>query len=274
VSFRRSDAGVSNYKHFLELDFVAYVEGKSDIAYWEALFQNYRPDLRVRYEKRDGVENLSDIVEGIVAGRISNVLVCRDSDYVPLIAEWPANSRIIRTHGYSFENDFITPEAAAAIARFIAPSPIDEAFLQRAFRRYLAKLSKVGEWLLRLDVRYSATGSGVIARTNPRDLMVGDDGRGYLFSESDAHDRLAERGPGDAVAEIDFGPHGEIYPRYFCGHSMLFILVIWCRVIVQRRSGVPLNASNSLIKKHVFSHYERLVSVATHEFMGTQLAAV
>lgn len=274
MSFRRSDAGVSNYKHFLGVDYVVYVEGKSDISYWEAIFLKFRPDLKVRYEKKDGVENLRDIVSAVVAGRISNVLVCRDADYVPLIEGWTTNNHILRTYGYSFENDFITPEAAAAVARLIAPEQIDETFLRRAFRRYLAKLSKLGEWLLRLDVGFSATGEGLLVRTNPRDLMIGDDQRGYGFSESDARDRLARRSQEGAAAAIDFDQHGSIYPRYFCGHSMLFVLFNWCRVVVQRKAGRPQNASNSVIKHHLFSHYERLVATSTHDFMETQLAAV
>ncbi|TIL48851.1 DUF4435 domain-containing protein [Mesorhizobium sp.] len=274
MSFRRSDAGVSNYKHFLDVDLVAYVEGKTDVAYWETLFVRFRPDLKVRYEKKEGVDNLADIIDAVILGRISNVVVCRDADYVPLIAGWTTNNRILRTHGYSFENDFITPEAAATVARLIAPAQIDETFLQRAFRRYLAKLSKLGEWLLRLDVGFSATGEGLIVRTNPRDLMTGDDRRGYDFSENDARARLAGRGQQNAAAAIDFDQHGSIYPRYFCGHSMLFVLFNWCRVIVQRRAGRPQNASNGVIMHHLFSHYERLVATSTREFMARQLAAV
>ena len=274
MSFRRSDAGISNYKHFLKVDYVAYVEGTTDIAYWETLFFKFRSDLKVRFEKRDGVDNLTEIVDAVIDGRITNVVVCRDSDYLPLIGGWTANNRILRTYGYSFENDFVTPEAAATIARLIAPAQIDETFLQRAFRRYLSKLSKIGEWLLRLDVGYSATGDGLIVRTNPRDLMTGDDQRGYDFSENDARARLARREQQNAAAVIDFDQHGDVYPRYFCGHSMWFVLLNWCRVVVQRRAGRPQNASNRVIMNHLFSHYERLVATSTSEFMAGQLAAV
>lgn len=274
MSFRRSDAGVSNYKYFLDVDYVAYVEGKTDIAYWETLFVQFRPDLKIRYEKKDGVENLKDIIDAVVEGRMSNVVVCRDADYVPLTEGWPVHNRILRTHGYSFENDFITPEAAAAVARLIAPGQINERFLQRAFRRYLARLSRLGEWLLRLDVGFSVAGEGLINRNNPRDLMVGDDRRGYSFSENDVRARLAARGQANGGVAINFAQHGNIYPRYFCGHSMLFVLLSWCRVVVQHRAGRPQNASNGVIKHHLFSHYERLVAASTREFMTSQIAAV
>ncbi|TCK28010.1 uncharacterized protein DUF4435 [Ancylobacter aquaticus] len=274
MSFRRSDAGISNYKHFLGVDYVVYVEGKSDLTYWKGAFSRYRPELRLRYEKKDGVENLREIVEGVMEGRVSNVLVCRDSDYVPLTGGFPSNKRILRTHGYSFENDFFTPGAAAAIALLIAPEPIDEKLVQRAFRRYVNRLSSVGEWLLRLDVCFSATGQGLILRTNPRDLLIGDDVRGYEFSEARARARVDQISQRGRPAEIDFSPHGSIYPRYFCGHSVLFVLLHWCRVIVRRRAGRPLPASNSVIKNHLFSHYERLVYRSTHDFMATQLAGV
>jgi hypothetical protein len=273
VSFRRTDAGVSNYKYFLGVDLVAYVEGKSDIVYWKTILLKFRPELRIRYEKKDGNENLKDIADAVTSDRISNVIVCMDSDYVPLLKGWTTNHRILRTHGYSFENDFITPDAAAAVARLIAPAQIDEAFLKRAFRRYLSKLSKVGEWLLRLDVGFSATGQGLIVRTNPRDLMVGDDQRGYEFSEGNARARLAGRDQNAAPA-IDFSQQGSVFPRYFCGHSMLFVLFNWCRVVVSRRAGRPQNASNGVIMNHLLSHYAALVAPSTHDFMAGQLAAV
>lgn len=274
MSFRRSDAGVSNYKHFFEIDYVAYVEGKSDVAYWENLFLKFRPDLKFRYEKKDGVGSLRDIIDAVMAGDISNVLVCRDADYVPLIEGWTTNNRVLRTHGYSFENDFMTPESAAAVARLIAPEQIDEAFLRRAFRRYLARLSKLGEWLLRLDVGFSAAGEGLLVRSNPRDLMIGDERRAYDFSEDDARTRLAHRNEKGAAVVIDFEQHGNIFPRYFCGHSMLFVLFNWCRAVVHRKAGRPQSASNNVIKHHLFSHYERLVAGSTRNFMETQLAAL
>lgn len=274
MSFRRSDAGVSNYKHFLEVDFLVYVEGKSDLPYWKGIFLIFRPELRVRFEKKDGAENLTDIIEAVTSGRVTNVVVCRDADYLPLIGNWTPHSHVLRTYGYSFENDFLTPEVAAAVAHLITPEEIDETFLQRAFRRYLGRLAKVGEWLLRLDIGFSAAGEGMIARPNPRDLMTGDDKQGYVFSEDEARARSASRSQRGAASVINFDIHGNVFPRYYCGHSMLFVMLNWCRVIVHRRAGRPQNASNGVIKNHLFSHYEALVGAATRDFMAEQLAAV
>lgn len=272
MSFRRSDAGVSNYKHFLKVDYIAYVEGKTDLQYWESLFAIFRPQLRVRFEKKDGIENLSDIVDGVLRGDIQNVFVCRDADYRPLIGGDQTHPRLLRTYGYSYENDFFTEDAAAAVARLIAPRPINENFLKRAFRRYTSRLAKVGEMLLRLDVSFAAVGAGLLSRKNPRDLMAGDDKSGYAFSTSDAKRRYRERRRDGARSGIDFAPHGRVFPRYYCGHSILFVFLTWCRAVVENRSGRPQNASNNVIKNHLLSHYERLVAPVTRNFMRAQLA--
>jgi len=272
VSFRRSDAGISNYKHFLRVDYVAYVEGKTDLQYWESLFSMFRPQLRVRFEQKDGIENLSDIVDGVLRGKIQNVFICRDADYRPLLGTDQTHERLLRTHGYSYENDFFTEDAAAAVARLIAPRPINENFFKRAFRRYSSQLARVGEMLLRFDVSFAAVGEGLLSRKNPRDLMEGDDKSGYAFATSEAKQRYRKRTHNGARGEVNFAPHGRIFPRYYCGHSILFVFLTWCRVAVENRSGRPQNASNSVIKNHLLSHYEKLVAPATRNFMQAQLA--
>ncbi len=271
MRFRRSDAGVTNYSHFLKVDYVAYVEGKTDIGYWQTMFSVFRPNMKIRFEKRDGIDNMSSIVDSIIHGRIGNVFVCRDADYRPLLGTDQIHDRLLRTHGYSFENDFFTEEAAAAVACLIAPRPMEERFLKRAFRRYFTKLSKIGEVLLRLDVSFVAMGDGMISRKNPKDLMTGDQKNGFAFSTLDAKHRYRMRRQAGPRGEIDFGPHGNIFPRYYCGHSVWFVLLAWSRSVVERRAGRPQNASNSVIKNHLLSHYEMLVSPATRNFMANQL---
>lgn len=272
MSFRRSNAGISNYKHFLKVDYIAYVEGNTDLNYWESIFSIFRPNLRVKFEEKNGIENLSDIIDSVLRGDIQNVFVCRDADYRPLIGKNQTHPQILRTYGYSFENDFFTEDAAAAVARLIAPRPINESFLKRAFRRYTFRLAKVGEMLLRLDVSFASVGEGLLSRKNPRHLLAGDDKSGYVFSTSDAKQRIQERRKEGARGVIDFSAHGQVFPRYYCGHSILFILLTWCRVVVENRSGKPQNASNSVIKNHLLSHYEKLVAPITRNFMQAQLA--
>ncbi|WP_404861620.1 DUF4435 domain-containing protein [Georhizobium sp. MAB10] len=272
MSFRRSNAGISNYKRFFKVDYIAYVEGKTDLQYWESLFSIFRPQLRVRFEKKDGIENLKDIVEGVLHGEIQNVFVCRDADYRPLIGNDQIHPRLLRTYGYSYENDFVTEEAAAAVARLIAPRPIDENFIKRAFRRYTFRLSKVGEAILRMDVSFAAVGEGLMSRKNPRDLMTGDEKSGYVFATLEAKQRYRERIKKGERGSIDFAPHGQVFPRYYCGHSIFFVFLTWCRAVVENRCGRPQNASNGVIKNHLLSHYNTLVRPATRDYMEAQLA--
>lgn len=269
--FRRSNDGISNYKHFHRVDYTAYVEGKTDIGYWKTLFSRFRPELKIRYEKKDGIKNMSDIVSGVIDGTIKNVVVCRDSDYRPVLSPQISHARLLRTYGYSFENDFFTAEAASAISRLIASHELDDTFLKRAFRRYLARLSKLGEIILRFDVGFSSIGEGMISKTNPRDLMVGSERLGYAFSVDHAKSRFKTRRQIGPRGDVVFDGECRLYPRYYCGHSILFILIAWCRAVVQNRTGRPQNASNSVIKNHLFSHYEMMVAPETRSFVAGQL---
>jgi len=272
--FRRSDQGTSNYRFFLEVDLLVYVEGKSDISFWKKIFELYKPGIKLKIEQKDGGENLNDIVESIRSGAIDNTVVCRDSDYNILQGKKTDHHRILYTYGYSFENDYIGVESACAVAQLVSPQHLSDELIRRAFRIYIHSLAKVGEWLLKMDVCYDAVGRPLISRRHLKDLTKERKDKVLLFDNAEITARLSSRREGVRRKKINFAPYEPIFPRYYSGHTMFHVLVSWCRAIADRKGGKALNAANTVIKNHLISHYQNLVDCDIQEYMRLQVEAV
>lgn len=273
MSFRRSNSGLSNYKHFKSIDYQVYVEGKSDLSYWETLFQIFRSDLKLQFQRVNGVDNLSDITENVIRGNIRNVIICRDADYNRVLEKINEHKNIISTYGYSFENDFITGVAAEKVVALLCPQPVRKGLARRAFDKYLRDLSIVGEWLLKMDISYSASKNNVIVRTNPRHLMTEKTGI-HHFSPREIAGRVQGLDASKPRKRLDFLPYSPVYPRYYCGHSMFFIFVTWCKSFVRRIFSSVTNASDNLLKNFLLSHYREVANPAAVSHIEQALKAV
>ncbi|WP_296097125.1 DUF4435 domain-containing protein [uncultured Agrobacterium sp.] len=272
MSFRRSNAGISNYKRFLKVDYTVYIEGKSDVKYWKTMFEVFRPELRIDLKKRDGVKNLTDIVAGIANGSIKNVLVCRDSDYEVVSGEGVEHANIIYTYGYSFENDFFTAASAVSVVKFLSSEPVNSKLIKRAFSQYYRSLTKIGEWLLRMDISYGANGNNLINRSNPKHLLFEESGAKLSFDINQIVSGLKHLTAGRK--KINFEPFGKVFPRYYCGHSIFFILIGWCRTIARRLFPKLPNASEVLIRNHLLSHFESVANSDAFNHVRSKLLAV
>ncbi len=268
---------MSNYKHFLEVDYIVLIEGKSDAPYWQMLFETYRPDMKVEFQKRDGVENLKEIADAIVAGDIVNTIVCRDADYDVVQGVAANHDRVIHTYGYSFENDFICPSSAAAVVALLSEVPVSKPLVERSFRRYLRVLSKVAERLLALDVIYNINETNLIQRTNPRHLMSTGPSGELTFSLKDVNQKIRQVRANKGSSKMPTVPLncvGPLFPRYYCGHSMFFVALEWCKRAVRRIAKSLPNASNMLIKNFLFSHYVNVASPEARTYISSRLRVI
>jgi len=272
--FRRTNAGISNYRRFLKVDIKVFVEGKSDVNYWERVFSLYRPDLKLSFEDKRGCRNLSEIIDGICSGDISNVIVCRDRDYDFMYGHQCNHRNIVYTYGYSFENDFFTEESAAKLAAVLSVKPVSTELVRRAFRRYAANLRSTGEWLLKMDISYAVNGNPILARTNPRHLTCELKSRTLIFDRVEIAKVLSEVPPSALRAEIDFGPHSPVFPRYYCGHSLFFMFAEWCRAAARHFGGKLPNASDVLVKNFLFSHYHEVADPDARSWITAQLQTI
>jgi len=126
MTFRRSTSGLSNLCLFYRVDAVVYLEGgnsftreqvengdfsgsSDDIRYWQALFGFYKPDKNFKFCSVGSKETTKSIAEDIVQGRVHNIVVAMDRDFDAINGKIIANTNVIYTFGYSWENDAWSP---------------------------------------------------------------------------------------------------------------------------------------------------------------------
>src|SRR3546814_175913 len=109
------------------VDYVAYVEGgqsscqpieaalngsdeTQDAAFWSAVFAVVKPDKRFHVKSVGSNGTVKSLAIMVARENISNVIVCSDSDVDGAIKSHVAEVPLVRTWGYSWENDICVGE--------------------------------------------------------------------------------------------------------------------------------------------------------------------
>ena len=97
----RTDSGLSNERLFYNVDAVVYLEGKSDLLYWQQLFSIFIPHRRFHFKPRGGKQALLPIAKMVALGTTTHVVVCLDRDHDVFSQSQITASNVIYTSGYS-----------------------------------------------------------------------------------------------------------------------------------------------------------------------------
>jgi hypothetical protein len=126
MSFRRTNAGMSNLYLFHGVDAVVFVEGGGeaftleqlsqglynnqayDIKYWQIVFGSCAPTKKFHFRAVGSKNSINEIVNLIVANNVKHVFVARDRDFDHLTGILRPSPGIFYTSGYSWENDVWT----------------------------------------------------------------------------------------------------------------------------------------------------------------------
>ena len=110
--FERTKSGQQNRAIFFQTDLICYVEGggganthAADVTFWKQVFLALRPDLKVKFAPRGGKPILQKLALEIIQNDLMSTFVAMDSDYDDFRGKKIADSRILYTYGYSWEND-------------------------------------------------------------------------------------------------------------------------------------------------------------------------
>ncbi|MBJ7377058.1 DUF4435 domain-containing protein [Sphingobium sp.] len=124
MTFTRSSSALYGIHKFFGVDVVVYCEGgKSltyqeairtentdgtlDTFYWSSLVNEYGIDKKFHFKSVGGKETIRAISIDIEKLNLTNVTVCRDSDYDRVLGKELNCSRLAWTYGYSWENDVL-----------------------------------------------------------------------------------------------------------------------------------------------------------------------
>ena len=101
---------------FYNVDLTVYVEGDSDVAFWEEILKHFSKNkITVRAIPTGGKTKLQEYISDIISGDLDAAAVACDLDYQAF--QNPSNRishpNVLFTYGYSIENSLYLPEVVA-----------------------------------------------------------------------------------------------------------------------------------------------------------------
>lgn len=122
--FLRTRSGLNNQYLFHNVDVVVYLEGGNfsftyeeainndkyhseteDIIFWRKIFEEFKPDLKVKFKSIGSKSVVLDIAGDVKEGILTNVIVGMDNEFDEVLKKRQNHPHILYTHGYSWEND-------------------------------------------------------------------------------------------------------------------------------------------------------------------------
>jgi hypothetical protein len=117
MTFLRTNSGITNYKHFHDVEYLIYSEGGTydtslehskwaiDIIFWRSIFSKFLPDVKVKIRPMGSKENVLPYARKIASAEIGNSIAVMDRDHDFHRERLLLHPCIIYTYGYSWEND-------------------------------------------------------------------------------------------------------------------------------------------------------------------------
>lgn len=180
-----SDEAISVLGQFYETKIILYVEGNDDIPFWDNLFKKYAPSHFYEIDQTYGKERLQEISNGIIEGKISNVIVACDADYSDFLDKEPmSNPLIIQTYGHSIENTmFCIPMLANYISRLTTSA---KDFNEEVIR-WIGKLTEEAKDLIAVDILNERKNNEVRCQCLTKGFPRFSNGKGDLDKEKVFH---------------------------------------------------------------------------------------
>ena len=117
--FARTSSGLANLHLFYRSDFVVFTEGAGELDqardmdtqglfdrwYWSAVFSVLSPDSKITIKSLRNKSECLKLADFLSADDLSRVIVCVDADFDWINGKNFGSDKVIRTWGYSWEND-------------------------------------------------------------------------------------------------------------------------------------------------------------------------
>jgi hypothetical protein len=149
-----------------------YTADSIDILFWRSLFEVFAPGRQFQFRAIGSKQSLSSIAAGISAGSVKRVLVCMDRDFDNVVGTSPPTKGVIRTTGYSWENDVWCSEVVLNILNLLRPSPLSvgtsKAVIQ-SFKSFLRQVSRPARLDILLHIQHLPT---VLRSGNPESFLI------------------------------------------------------------------------------------------------------
>ena len=155
MEFIRSDSGIENRDLFYLPKILVYVEGYSDIPFYEEVLQNYNCHLKAQC----GNEECKKLVEDLVQRNSAHVVIL-DGHYEILTRTRSKHRRVILLHRHSHENYLLEEQLIEKFRHYRAPLEDSLDRLPSSFREIAADTEQKFKELLILDVAHQRAKTG------------------------------------------------------------------------------------------------------------------
>jgi hypothetical protein len=175
TTFSRTTKGISNYPLFYGCDFVVFTEGKEtnqtelvseerpDVQYYREVLRIASNGLTPKIKCIGNKMAALDYAEQIVASGTNNLIVIVDKDLEGVTCSPIPLRCVIRTQGYSWENELWSPKVINEVARIISNSNIMVASL---INKNLPMLQKRLKYLSLLNAVSCLYGTALLSNSN------------------------------------------------------------------------------------------------------------
>lgn len=114
ISFTRSAGGLTAQNHFYDSEYVVYIEGKDkesqgmtyDEKYYKSMLEYFLPRKKTTIKVVGSCNDVLAVYKIVLESNIPNTICFIDRDYSGVKFNYISDYRLIRTYGYSWENDF------------------------------------------------------------------------------------------------------------------------------------------------------------------------
>ncbi|MCJ8558731.1 DUF4435 domain-containing protein [Klebsiella quasipneumoniae] len=263
VYFTRTTGGLTAQSYFYGSEYMVYIEGKDkeskgttyDEKYYNAILSYLLPGKKVTIKVVGSCHDVLHIYRQILNSNISNTICFIERDYSGVTFNHISDYRLIRTYGYSWENDFWSTELCYFMINSLTnhnPNALNEFATKLKFGvSRLAFLHKINVACTFLNFNILALGC------KGQDGIIYDSESLFLVSNSEIKRIVLPLKKHPEIKELRFFyKQIEALPeRLIQGHYFEYIMLRAIKDVSKKYSPEKIAASEKIIKIISFSQF-------------------
>ena len=274
MEFIRSDSGRENRDLFYFPKILVYVEGYSDIPFYEEVLQNYNYHLKAR----GGREECKKLVTALVEKDLPYVVVL-DGDYKILERTRSQHRRVVWLHRYSFENYLFEEKPIKQFCRDHAhlEDSLEELLASSEFTDFIQNIEIKFKDLIILDIAHQRAETGYDTLPDrPDRFFKSQTGIDFLESQiqqwqTETANCIDNQNVDNARALVEQFSKKHRFIDLFPGHFAFGIMRRLIINTINRRHRRTPNISNDTIKIYLSREVWSLVKTRDHNSLKRRL---
>ena len=271
--FSRTPSGLAA-EHLFYSEILVYVEGKTDIPFYNAVLQNY--DCRIRTP--GGGEECQKLAEALIEKDLPYAVIL-DGHYGILTRARSKHRRVILLHRHSYENYLFEEEPIKQFCRerIHSEDSLEEVLANGEFADFIGNIEVKFKDLLILDVAHQSAGTGYDVLPNKSDrFFKPQTSVDFLDSQiqqscTEAANRIDSKSVDNIRISVEKFLRGSRLVDLLPGHFAFGIIRRLIIDTINRKIRKSPNISNDDIRLYLSTVVWRLVKTRDHNSLKRRL---